>query len=243
MHRKDAIAWVLTVCAGSLRLSQAKTLAILVASAMSVERVSLANNVHSANSETFGYDNLNRLRSFSRGTSTTASWSLDAVGNRNSSTADGTTTSRTNNSQNQIITDGSSTLGYDANGNTTTDENGNTLVYNAWNQFVAVKNGAGTTIASYTYDALGRRISAIADAGGSDAGTDQGYTYQGLSTIVGEADGNGVTETTTLDSFGRTAEIKSVTGCAKTGQRGALKTGQCFDDAYTSSLRFRATFS
>jgi hypothetical protein len=43
MHRKDAIAWVLTVCAGSLRLSQAKTLAILVASAMSVERVSLAN--------------------------------------------------------------------------------------------------------------------------------------------------------------------------------------------------------
>jgi len=43
MHRKDAIAWVLTVCASSLRLSQAKTLAILVASAMSVQRVSLAN--------------------------------------------------------------------------------------------------------------------------------------------------------------------------------------------------------
>jgi len=34
-----------------------------------------------------------------------------------------------------------------------------------------------------------------------------------------------------------------VTGRAKTGQRGALKTGRCFDDAYTSSLRFRATFS
>lgn len=43
MHRKDAIAWVLTVCADSLRLSQAKTLAILVASAMRVERISLAN--------------------------------------------------------------------------------------------------------------------------------------------------------------------------------------------------------
>ena len=43
MHRKDAIAWVLSVCASSLRLSQAKTLAILVASAMSVQRVSLAN--------------------------------------------------------------------------------------------------------------------------------------------------------------------------------------------------------
>ena len=43
MHRKDAIAWVVSVCAVSLRLSQAKTLAILVSSAMHVERISLAN--------------------------------------------------------------------------------------------------------------------------------------------------------------------------------------------------------
>jgi hypothetical protein len=43
MHRKDAIAWVVTVCASSLRLSQAKTLGILVGSAMRVERISLAN--------------------------------------------------------------------------------------------------------------------------------------------------------------------------------------------------------
>lgn len=43
MHRKDAIAWVISVCAGSLRLSQARTLAVLVSSAMRVERISLAN--------------------------------------------------------------------------------------------------------------------------------------------------------------------------------------------------------
>lgn len=43
MHRTDAIAWVVSVCAVSLRLSQAKTLAILVAAAMRVQRVSLAN--------------------------------------------------------------------------------------------------------------------------------------------------------------------------------------------------------
>ena len=43
MHRTEAIAWVVSVCAVSLRLSQAKTLATLVASAMRVERVSLAN--------------------------------------------------------------------------------------------------------------------------------------------------------------------------------------------------------
>lgn len=43
MHRKDAIAWVASVCSLSLRLSQAKTLSILVAAAMRVQRVSLAN--------------------------------------------------------------------------------------------------------------------------------------------------------------------------------------------------------
>ena len=43
MHRKDAIAWVVSVCSISLRLSQAKTLSILVAAAIRVQRVSLAN--------------------------------------------------------------------------------------------------------------------------------------------------------------------------------------------------------
>jgi hypothetical protein len=43
MRRAEAVAWVVTVCAGCLRLSQAKTLSILVAAALRVERVSLAN--------------------------------------------------------------------------------------------------------------------------------------------------------------------------------------------------------
>lgn len=43
MHRTDAIAWVVSVCSASLRLSQAKTLSTLVAAAMRVQRVSLAN--------------------------------------------------------------------------------------------------------------------------------------------------------------------------------------------------------
>ena len=43
MRRAEAAAWVVSVCAVSLRLSQAKTLAALVAAAMRVERVSLAN--------------------------------------------------------------------------------------------------------------------------------------------------------------------------------------------------------
>jgi hypothetical protein len=43
MRRAEAVAWVVSVCAVSLRLSQAKTLAALAASAMRVERASLAN--------------------------------------------------------------------------------------------------------------------------------------------------------------------------------------------------------
>jgi hypothetical protein len=43
MRRAEAVAWVVTVCAGCLRLSQAKTLSILVAAALRVERASLAN--------------------------------------------------------------------------------------------------------------------------------------------------------------------------------------------------------
>jgi hypothetical protein len=43
MRRTDASAWVVTVCAVSLRLSQAKTLGALVAATLSVQRVSLAN--------------------------------------------------------------------------------------------------------------------------------------------------------------------------------------------------------
>ena len=43
MRRSDATAWVVSVCCGCLRLSQAKTLSVLVAAALRVERVSLAN--------------------------------------------------------------------------------------------------------------------------------------------------------------------------------------------------------
>ncbi len=43
MRRNEAAAWVVSACLVSLRLSQAKTLAALVAAAMRVQRVSLAN--------------------------------------------------------------------------------------------------------------------------------------------------------------------------------------------------------
>jgi RHS repeat-associated protein len=131
------------------------------------------SELYHANGGSGGYDSLNQLTGFARGelsdsngdgvpdTVTTptssASWTLDALGNWPSVTTDGTTQTRTSNQQNQLTSVGGSPLSYDGNGNQTGDPNGNTLVYDAWGRLVQVKDGSGNAIASYGYDALGRR--------------------------------------------------------------------------------------
>jgi RHS repeat-associated protein len=120
--------------------------------------------------ELYRYDSLNQLTSSGRGIlnatrdgfvrSPTHSqdWNLDALGNWNAVTTDGTTQGRDHNAQNQIIDVNGTPLGYDNNGNTTTDENGQVYVYDAWNRLVQAQDGNGNQLASYAYDALGRRI-------------------------------------------------------------------------------------
>ena len=60
-------------------------------------------------------------------------------------------------------------------------------------------------------DAIGR-VDYLADDNGSGGigSHDVNYSYLGLSTIVGQAQGNGITETTTLNTFGEVGEIKYV---------------------------------
>src|SRR5579884_3758473 len=119
-----------------------------------------------------GYDGLNQLTAFARGTlsasqqggqldtvsnqSETESWTLDALGNFTTVTLNGAPTTETINQQNEVTADGSAGLTYDKNGNTLTDNNGNSFKYNAWNEIVSASNN-GTTIASYSVDGLGRR--------------------------------------------------------------------------------------
>jgi RHS repeat-associated protein len=148
-----------------------------------------------------GYDGLNRLTDFSRGTlnashdglvgsaTRTQSWQLDALGNwlTVASTPGGPTQARTHNAQNQISAlSGAGTPGYDANGNTTTDETGNGYVYDAWNRLVGVSTPGGGT-ASYAYDGLGRRIV-------ENAGTARDLFYSSSWQVVEEQAG-GVTQT------------------------------------------------
>jgi RHS repeat-associated protein len=130
--------------------------------------------LYHADGSSVGYDSLDQLSEFQRGTlSDTNSdnipdtvtnptreqgWTLDAQGNWSSLATDGTPESRTHNKQNQVTQVGLNNLSFDANGNLTTDQAGQQYVFDAWNRMVAVKNSGGTTIAAYEFDALGRRI-------------------------------------------------------------------------------------
>jgi RHS repeat-associated protein len=99
--------------------------------------------------------------------SRTQSFTLDPLGNWGNSssssttgvTNDGTGQSRTHNSQNQATAVAGATLTYDNNGNVTKDETGKGFFYDAWNRLDWVKTTpTGSTLALYTFDALGRRI-------------------------------------------------------------------------------------
>jgi RHS repeat-associated protein len=132
------------------------------------------SELYHADGASGGYDNLNQLVEFQRGTlsdtnsddipdtvatsTRSQSWTMDGQGNWSSLNMDGTSVSRTHNKQNQVTVVGSANLSFDSNGNLTTDEVGQQYVYDAWNRLVTVKNSGGTTIASYKIDALGRRI-------------------------------------------------------------------------------------
>jgi RHS repeat-associated protein len=127
------------------------------------------SELYHANGSGNGYDSLNQLTAFARGTlnggkdtisspARTQAWDYDATGNWESSTTNSITTTRTHNKQNEITAVGSATPAYAANGNMTTDETGQTLKYDAWNRLVEVKNSGGTTLSAYVPDALTRRV-------------------------------------------------------------------------------------
>ena len=138
-------------------------------------------------SESYTYDGLNRLATFTRGTlpggataiggTATESWGLDALGNWNSDTVSGSTTTRTNSAQNQVKTvttpaaggaDATATLGYDKDGNTLKDATGQHYVYDAWNRLVQVSDAARNPLAIYGYDAQGRRVTELRATGLTD---------------------------------------------------------------------------
>lgn len=122
----------------------------------------IANILNINNSQSFGYDTLNRLTSFRNSANTVAqSYSIDPFGNM--AQAGTLTFSTAFDTNNRMVGSG---VGYDATGNVTQFNDGvvtNTYVYNAENKLVSV-NGAAT----YTYDANGDRSRKDANGGWSE---------------------------------------------------------------------------
>ena len=144
--------------------------------------------------------NLNQLTDFARGVlsdtnsdgildtvaspSRTQAWDLDAMGNWQSLSTNGTGQSRTHNAQNQVTGVGSATLAFDANGSMTTDETGQQFVYDAWNRIVKVLSPSSVTKVEYAYDALSRRV----EADSASMGTTHFYYSTGWQ-LLEERDG------------------------------------------------------
>ncbi len=159
-----------------------------------------ADLVDAALSDLYEYDDLNQLTDFARGVlsdsnsdgildtvaspSRTQAWDLDAMGNWQSLSTNGTGQSRTTDAQNQVTGVGSASLTFDANGSMTTDETGQQFVYDAWNRIVKVLSPSSVTKVEYAYDALSRRV----EADSASMGTTHFYYSTGWQ-LLEERDG------------------------------------------------------
>jgi RHS repeat-associated protein len=119
-------------------------------------------------SEGYQYDSIYRLVDYKVGAlvagtvpvpTTQTAYNLDAVGNWDSKTTDAVTENRTHNAANEITAIDATAITSDDNGNLIQDANFN-YTFDENNRLVLVEQ-ASVPVASYSYDALGRRISKV----------------------------------------------------------------------------------
>jgi RHS repeat-associated protein len=125
---------------------------------------------------TFAYDERDRLAAQDgAGSEDDASWTLDKLGNWTSVTEAGVTENRTVSLDNEYTVIDAGAVTNDANGNLTVHA-GLTFSYDWANRLVEVLDGT-VALASYTYDALGRRVSR------TTGGTTTRYIHSGSQVI------------------------------------------------------------
>ncbi len=140
-------------------------------------------------------DSLNRLRQTQYTSALSESVVFDLVGNRHSHsiTSNGATHYTLANAANEYATIDPDGFGsnppipvtYDAAGNLTVDEAGRQYLYDEQNRLIEVRDALSATLASFVYDALGRRISVTIGGG------DTRYYYDGSSVIEERDDSDG----------------------------------------------------
>ncbi|MGO9108944.1 MAG: Calx-beta domain-containing protein [Thermoguttaceae bacterium] len=146
------------------------------------DRTSQANQTNNALNETFNYDSLDRLTSWSLNGTRQEAWNLDALGNDlNTGSYDA--------SNEETPKSGSS--GYDLAGNMTTLLSGDTAIYDAWNRLVEVKSGS-TILEECAYDGANRRIQVSTNFNGGTPGTVTNDYYSGQQLVESDITTNGV---------------------------------------------------
>ncbi len=140
----------------------------------------LTDNLVGSNSQTLGYDNLNRLNT-GNGAYGTLIYGYDANGNRNTETLNGTnTTFNIASSSNRLVSlSGGININYsyDANGNLTSDGT-HTYTYDNTNRLASVTTSSGTD--TYQYNALGERVEKTVGS------TTTVYVYDEAGHLIGE---------------------------------------------------------
>ncbi len=113
---------------------------------LSKTNVAADNASHYEFDENYTYNQLSELTAVSRGTdSSYQSFSMNGLGDIESSTTNGVVQNRSTNDDNQVYAINSATpnIAYESNGNMTTDDQGRTLIWDAWNRLVGVENSSG----------------------------------------------------------------------------------------------------
>ncbi|WP_240620220.1 DNRLRE domain-containing protein [Peribacillus acanthi] len=124
--------------------------------------------ITSAGTASYQYDALNQLTQETLVDGSTISYEYDAVGNRTKKvvikSGNTTTTNYTYDAANQLTAVNGQAYTYDPNGNLT-NNGAKTFIYDVENRLIEVKNSAGTSLASFTYDKDGKRLSMTTASG------------------------------------------------------------------------------
>jgi RHS repeat-associated protein len=142
----------------------------------------ITNPDGSSRTETYGYDETNRLTSVNYGDGQTQSYSFDALGNRASKTDVGGgingTENYSYNNANMLLSRGTNSYTNDADGNTLTG-GGRTNTWDSENRLAQSIDGANTCV--YTYGSDGQRHRAAITNGGNTTTTD--YVLDGTMMV------------------------------------------------------------
>jgi RHS repeat-associated protein len=116
------------------------------------------------NNQTYSYDDEDRLASFNRNNGDNQAWNLSLVGDWNQFNNNGNVENRTHNAVHEITAVDATPLIHDVKGNLTQNKNGQTYAWDIENRLTTATVPAGcpegvTGTHTYTYDALGRRVS------------------------------------------------------------------------------------